>query len=77
MEQCLTFSADLSFANVQAQIMATLYPILQIAMVVHGGGGKHTWDVTYAEYYTFNKVRSSPHEYMIIADSSLTARNSL
>ncbi|KAI4745854.1 hypothetical protein E4T50_03817 [Aureobasidium sp. EXF-12298] len=27
-----------------------------IAMVVHGGGGKHTWDVTYAEYYIFNKL---------------------
>ncbi|KAI4819800.1 hypothetical protein E4T44_10407 [Aureobasidium sp. EXF-8845] len=25
-------------------------------MVVHGGGGKHTWNVTYAEYYTFNKL---------------------
>ncbi|KAH0293785.1 hypothetical protein M436DRAFT_71545 [Aureobasidium namibiae CBS 147.97] len=37
-------------------IMAMLYPILQIAMVAHGGGGKHTWDVTYAEYYIFNKL---------------------
>ncbi|THV78795.1 hypothetical protein D6D29_07394 [Aureobasidium pullulans] len=27
-----------------------------IAMVTHGGGGKHTWDVTYAEYYIFNKL---------------------
>lgn len=57
--------------------MATLYPILQIAMVVHGGGGKHTWNVTYAEYYTFNKVRSSPHGYMAIADLTPTARNRL
>ncbi|THZ80272.1 hypothetical protein D6C84_07554 [Aureobasidium pullulans] len=37
-------------------IMAILYPALQIAMVTHGGGGKHTWDVTYAEYYIFNKL---------------------
>ncbi|KAH0164812.1 hypothetical protein KCU67_g4982, partial [Aureobasidium melanogenum] len=37
-------------------IMAILYPTLQIVMVVRGGGGKHTWDVTYAEYYTFNKL---------------------
>jgi hypothetical protein len=57
--------------------MATLYPILQIAMVVHGGGGKHTWDVTYAEYYTFNKVRHSPRECMTIADLTPTARNRL
>jgi hypothetical protein len=57
--------------------MATLYPILQIAMVVHGGGGKHTWNVTYAEYYTFNKVRSSPHEHMTIADLFAVARNRL
>ncbi|KAI4717428.1 hypothetical protein E4T48_06380 [Aureobasidium sp. EXF-10727] len=41
---------------IPAAIMAMLYPILQIAMVVRGGGGKHTWDVTYAEYYTFNKL---------------------
>ncbi|KAG9858161.1 hypothetical protein KCU68_g806, partial [Aureobasidium melanogenum] len=37
-------------------IMAILYPTLQIVMVVRGGGGKHTWDVAYAEYYTFNKL---------------------
>lgn len=46
------------FADVETQIMAILYPTLQIVMVVRGGGGKHTWDVTYAEYYMFNKVRS-------------------
>ncbi|CAD0100069.1 unnamed protein product [Aureobasidium mustum] len=37
-------------------VMAILYPTLQIAMIVLGGGGKHAWDVTYAEYYTFNKL---------------------
>ena len=42
-----------------------IYPILQIAMVVHGGGGKHTWDVTYAEYYVFNKVWKSPRQNML------------
>jgi hypothetical protein len=57
MQQCLTIPADPPVADVRVQIMAILYPILQIAMVVHGGGGKHTWDVTYAEYYLFNKVR--------------------
>lgn len=31
-------------------------------MVLCGGGGKHTWDVTYAEYYTFNKVRNLSHQ---------------
>jgi hypothetical protein len=61
MRQCLTTPADPPVADVQAQIMAMLYPILQIAMVVHGGAGKHTWDVTYAEYYIFNKVRNSPY----------------
>ncbi|KAF2145321.1 uncharacterized protein K452DRAFT_220412 [Aplosporella prunicola CBS 121167] len=35
-------------------IMAIAYPALQIAMVVYGGGGKHTWDVTYEEYNIFN-----------------------
>ncbi|KAL1651895.1 hypothetical protein SLS58_000018 [Diplodia intermedia] len=35
-------------------IMAIAYPAIQIAMVVHGGGGKHSWDVTYAEYNDFN-----------------------
>lgn len=58
--------------------MAMLYPILQIAMVVHGGGGKHTWDVTYAEYYTFNKVRSpltSKHDTLLTEGA--TARNRL
>lgn len=28
-------------------------------MVTQGGGGKHTWDVTYAEYVIFNKVYRS------------------
>ncbi|OJD40604.1 uncharacterized protein BKCO1_1000445 [Diplodia corticola] len=35
-------------------IMAIAYPIIQIAMVEYGGGGKHSWDVTYAEYNDFN-----------------------
>jgi len=60
MRRCLTTPAHPPVADVQAQIMAMLYPILQIAMVAHGGGGKHTWDVTYAEYYVFNKVCSLP-----------------
>lgn len=48
--------------------MAILYPTLQIAMVANGGGGKHTWDVTYAEYYTFNKVRDSSNRRRHNAD---------
>lgn len=39
------------------QIMAIAYPAIQIAMVTHGGGGQHTWDVTYEEYNVFNWVR--------------------
>ncbi|KAI5243437.1 hypothetical protein E4T43_04126 [Aureobasidium subglaciale] len=49
------FGAD-DWILMPAVIMAILYPILQIAMVTRGGGGKHTWDVTYAEYYIFNKL---------------------
>lgn len=68
MTQCPTIPEDLPIINVTAQIMAILYPALQIAMVVSGGGGKHTWDVTYAEYYTFNKVRDLPHRRRHNAD---------
>lgn len=39
-----------------AATLAMMYPILQIVMVTHGGGGKHVWDVTYAEYNLFNSV---------------------
>ncbi|KAI5198180.1 hypothetical protein E4T39_06935 [Aureobasidium subglaciale] len=49
------FGAD-DWILIPAVIMAILYPILQIVMVTRGGGGRHTWDVTYAEYYTFNKL---------------------
>lgn len=48
-------------ANRPLQLMAITYPALQIAMVTHGGGGKHTWDVTYEEYNTFNWVRVPSH----------------
>lgn len=40
--------------------MAIAYPGLQIAMIRHGGGGKHAWDVTYAEYNIFNWVSLVP-----------------
>lgn len=30
---------------------------MQIAMVTHGGVGKHVWDVTYEEIYWFFRVR--------------------
>lgn len=35
------------------KLMAIAYPSLQIAMVVHGGAGKHIFDVTYEEYYHY------------------------
>lgn len=62
--------ADPPVADVRLQIMAILYPALQIAMVTHGGGGKHTWDVTYAEYYIFNKVGENSYEVKNTTDST-------
>lgn len=50
---------DLGFTNEHLQIMAITYPALQIAMVIDGGGGRHIWDVTYAQYNLFNWVRPS------------------
>lgn len=32
------------------QSLALVYPSLQIDGVLHGGGGKHTWNNTYAQY---------------------------
>lgn len=62
--------ADPPVADARLQIMAILYPALQIAMVTHGGGGKHTWDVTYAEYYIFNKVGENSYEVKNTTDST-------
>ncbi|GME62570.1 hypothetical protein GTA08_BOTSDO13540 [Neofusicoccum parvum] len=49
----LRWGAD-DWMLIPGALMAITYPALQIAMVTHGGGGKHTWDVTYEEYNTFN-----------------------
>lgn len=38
------------------QLLAVAYPVLQIAIVKYGGGGKHMYDVTYHEFYMFNWV---------------------
>lgn len=37
-------------------IMAAAYPAVQIVMVVHGGAGKHIYDVKYTEYYIYKWV---------------------
>ncbi|KKY13323.1 putative integral membrane protein [Diplodia seriata] len=52
MSVCIFVMVSVTVARLA--IMAIAYPAIQIAMVVHGGGGKHSWDVTYAEYNDFN-----------------------
>ncbi|KAK0609383.1 hypothetical protein DIS24_g12324 [Lasiodiplodia hormozganensis] len=49
----LRWGAD-DWMLIPGAIMAIAYPAIQIAMVTHGGGGQHTWDVTYEEYNVFN-----------------------
>ena len=39
---------------IPALFVTVVYPILQICMVVYGGGGKHMCDVTYHEYYIYH-----------------------
>ncbi|KKY29964.1 putative integral membrane protein [Diaporthe ampelina] len=36
-----------------ASCMAITYPIYQIIMITRGGGGLHTWDVTYTQFEVF------------------------
>ncbi|KAG8162583.1 hypothetical protein KVR01_008348 [Diaporthe batatas] len=36
-----------------ASCMAVTYPVYQIVMIKNGGGGLHTWDVTYSQFETF------------------------
>ncbi|KAF2087649.1 hypothetical protein K490DRAFT_73584 [Saccharata proteae CBS 121410] len=50
---CLRFGED-DWVLIPGAAMAIAYPTIQIVMVTCGGGGKHTWDVTYAEYNIFN-----------------------
>ncbi|KAF4310885.1 hypothetical protein GTA08_BOTSDO13540 [Botryosphaeria dothidea] len=49
----LRWGAD-DWVLIPGAIMAITYPALQIAMVIDGGGGRHIWDVTYAQYNLFN-----------------------
>lgn len=39
----------------------------QIAMVTHGGVGKHIWDVSYEELYWFFRVRQHPYASFILS----------
>ncbi|KXJ91670.1 hypothetical protein Micbo1qcDRAFT_194737 [Microdochium bolleyi] len=51
-KQQMVFGPD-DWAILVAALACLLYPIFQIIMVVKGGGGTHTWDVTYTQYRTF------------------------
>jgi hypothetical protein len=49
------FGAD-DWLIIPAYLLSMAYPALQIAMVTHGGAGKHFYDITYQEYYHYKYV---------------------
>lgn len=51
------FGAD-DWLVIPAYLLSIAYPALQIAMVKHGGAGKHFYDITYQEYRHYKYVSS-------------------
>jgi hypothetical protein len=49
------FGAD-DWLIIPAYLLSMAYPALQIAMVQHGGAGKHFYDITYQEYFHYKYV---------------------
>ena len=61
-------SGAIYFFRLTEQFLLTTWPILNIALVYHGGSGRHLYDVTYHEYFIFNWVGQKT-----LQDSTLTA----
>ncbi|CAN9364543.1 unnamed protein product [Alternaria alternata] len=52
------FGAD-DWLIIPAYLLSMAYPALQIAMVQHGGAGKHFYDITYQEYFHYKYLAPS------------------
>ncbi|KAG9189050.1 hypothetical protein G6011_05918 [Alternaria panax] len=52
------FGAD-DWLIIPAYLLSMAYPALQIAMVQHGGAGKHFYDITYQEYSHYKYLAPS------------------